>query len=59
MAQCLIIAGLIPQSPQLQAQVTLPVLGCHKSVEGAKSFARRSVCFCCRGDGGASIGLLT
>jgi len=37
-----IIAGLIPQSLQLQGQVTLASLGgCHMSGECAKSCARR------------------
>ena len=37
----------IPRSLQPQAQVSLERLGwCHKSVECAKSCARRSVCFC-------------
>lgn len=39
--------GLIPQSLQLQAQVTLASLGwCHTSIECAKSCARISVYFC-------------
>ena len=54
------IAALIPQSPQLQAQVRSESLRwCHKSGECAKSCARRSVCLWSQGGGGASIGLLT
>jgi hypothetical protein len=54
------IPGLIPQSLQLQAQVTLASLGrCHKSGRCAKSCARRSLCFCSQSGGGAGIGLLT
>ena len=54
----LFIAGLIKQSLQLQAQVTLTSWRwCHKPGECAKSYARKSVCFCSRSDGGASIRL--
>jgi len=54
------IAGLIPQSPQLQAQVrSASLCWCHKSGKCAKSCARRSVCCCSQSGGGASIGLLT
>jgi len=54
------IAGLIPQSPQLQEQVRSESLSwCHKSGECAKSCAGRSTCFCSQSGGVASIGLLT
>jgi hypothetical protein len=54
-----LIAGLIPQSLQLQAQVTLASLGSyHKSVEYTKSCARTSVCFCNQSGDGTSIRLL-
>jgi hypothetical protein len=54
------IAGLIPQSLQLQAYVWLASLGwCHKSSECARSCARRSVCFCSLGGGVARIRLLS
>jgi hypothetical protein len=56
----ILLAGLIPQILQLQAQLTLASLGrCHKSADCAKSCARRSVCFCNTGSGAASIGLFT
>jgi len=55
-----VIAGFISESFQLQAQVTLIGLGWrHKSGEGAKSRARRSVGFCSQRGGGASIRLFT
>ena len=55
-----VIAGVIPESIRLHAQLTLASLGrCHKSGECAKSCARRSVCLCSQSGGGASIGLLT
>jgi hypothetical protein len=54
------IPGLIPQSLQLQPQVTLASLGWgHRWGECAQSHARRSVCFCNQSGGGASIRLLT
>jgi hypothetical protein len=54
------IAGLIPQSRQLQAQVKSVSLGWHQnSWACAKSYARISVCFCSQVGGGASIRLLT
>jgi hypothetical protein len=57
---CIYIAGLIPLSLQLQAQVRVGSLGwCHKSGECAKSCARRSVCFCSQSSAGISTGLLT
>jgi hypothetical protein len=50
------IAVLIPQSLQLQTQVTLASLGwCCQSGQCAKSCARRSVCFCSQSGGGAGI----
>lgn len=53
------MAGLIPQSVEPQAQVTLATLCvCHKSGECANLYARRSVCFCPQIAGGASIRLL-
>jgi hypothetical protein len=53
------IAGLIPQSPQLQAQVrSASLCWCHKSGKCAMSCASRSAC-CCSQSGGASIGLIT
>ena len=42
-----------------KAQVKLVSLGCHKAIQCAKSCARRSVCFCSEGCGGASICPLT
>jgi hypothetical protein len=52
------IAGLIKQSFQLQAQVTLASLRwCHTLGECAKSYARKSICICSRSDGGTSTGL--
>jgi len=52
-------AGLIPQSLQRQAQVTLASLGwCHSTAECAKSCACRSVCFCSQSGGCACIHLL-
>jgi hypothetical protein len=54
---CTCIAGLIPQSLQLQAHVTLANMGWYHKC--ANSCARRSVCFCCHSGGGASIVLLT
>jgi len=54
------VAGLIPQSRQLQAQVKSVSLGWRQnSWACAKSYARRSVCFCSQVGGGASIRLLT
>ena len=54
------IAGLIPLSLQLPAQVRLASLGWRQmSGECARPCARRSVCFCNHKGGGASILLLT
>jgi len=54
------MAVLIPQSllPKTQA-TSASLVWCHKSGEDAKSFARRSACFCSQSGGGASVGLLT
>jgi hypothetical protein len=55
-----VLAGIVPWSLQLQAQVTLVSLDwCHKSGECTKSCSRRSLCFCSRSSGGASVRLLT
>ena len=54
------ILRLIPRSLQLQAHVNLASLGWrHKWGKCAKSYARRSVCFCSQSGGDASIGLIT
>jgi len=56
MVWCLSIAGLISQSLQLPAQVTLASLGsCHKRGSRAKSCSCRSVCSCGDSGGGVSI----
>jgi len=53
-------AGLIPQSSQLQAQVTLLNLGrCQTRGVDSNSRARRLVCFCNEGGQCACICLLT
>jgi hypothetical protein len=53
-------SALIPQSLQLQAQVTLASLSwCLKPGRCAKSCARRSVCFHTQSGGGASMHLHT
>jgi len=50
------IAGEIPQSLQLQAQVNLANLGWyHESRECANSCAPRSTCVCSQSGGGVSI----
>ena len=46
------IVRVVPQSLWLEALLQLP---CHKRAECAKSRARRSVCFCSHGGGGASV----
>jgi len=52
------IAGLIKQSLQLQARVTLASWRwCHMLGECAKSYAPKSECICIRSDGSTSIGL--
>jgi len=49
-------AGVISQSPQLQAQITLVILDwCKKSSECGKSCACRSICFCSQSDGVAYV----
>jgi len=53
------VAGLIPQSLQLQVQVTGNLEWSYKSWECAKLCAHRSVCFCSQSGGGANIHLLT
>jgi len=56
----LIIARVIPQSLQLQTQLTLASRSwCLKVGGWVKSCARRSVCFCSQSGRSASIGLLT
>jgi hypothetical protein len=60
MMWCLSIAGLIPQSLQLPAQVTLASLGsCHKRGNCAKSCSCRSVFSCSESGGGVSIYIMT
>jgi hypothetical protein len=50
------VAGVIPQSLQLQAQVKIASRSWrHKSGECAKSCARESVCFCNQSSGGTII----
>ena len=50
LASCLGIGVVIPQSHQLQVQVTLASQGCwHKSGSCAKSLVRMSMCFCSGG----------
>jgi hypothetical protein len=49
-----VIAGVIPPSLQLQAQVKLASLE-RESRECAISYALRSLCFCSRSGGGANI----
>ena len=54
------MAGLFPQSFQLQTQANLTSLdGRHTSEECAKLCERRPACFSHQSGGGAGIGLLT